>query len=235
MSRENKYGQPIGEALLDWQPLATCLPPTQNGYFCQLVPVDSARHAVDLFEAYHHITDDRDWTYIFSERPESLGAMQTYLQAMMEKTDRINRVVIDRRSGKAVGLAAYMRIDPANGSLELGNIIWSPLMKQNPIGTEAIFMMLSATFDHLGYRRCEWKCDSLNAPSRHAALRLGFQYEGTFRQAIVLKGCNRDTDWFSITNKEWPALREGFIAWLSEENFDAQGQQCHRLHQHTSM
>lgn len=119
-------------------------------------------------------------------------------------------VVIDQANGRAVGTCAFLRIDPANGAAELGTINWSPLMKRSALGSEAIFLMLRHLFDDLGYRRCEWKCDSLNLPSRQAAERFGFRYEGTFRQAVVVKGRTRDTDWLSIIDGEWPALRSAF-------------------------
>jgi len=138
-------------------------------------------------------------------------------------------VVIDQANGRAVGTCAFLRIDPANGAAELGTINWSPLMKRSALGSEAIFLMLRHLFDDLGYRRCEWKCDSLNLPSRQAAERLGFRYEGTFRQAVVVKGRTRDTDWLSIIDGEWPALRSAFAAWLSPDNIGDDGRQERRL------
>jgi len=138
-------------------------------------------------------------------------------------------VVIDQANGRAVGTCAFLRIDPANGAAELGTINWSPLMKRSALGSEAIFLMLRHLFDDLGYRRCEWKCDSLNLPSRQAAERFGFRYEGTFRQAVVVKGRTRDTDWLSIIDGEWPALRLAFAAWLSPDNIGDDGRQERRL------
>jgi RimJ/RimL family protein N-acetyltransferase len=132
--------------------------------------------------------------------------------------------IIDRASGKAGGVASYMRIDPANGCIEVGGIKLTPLVSRKPAMTEAMYLMMKNAFD-LGYRRYEWKCDSLNAPSRAAARRYGFSYEGIFRQAIVYKGRNRDTAWFSITDREWPAIRAAHERWLAPENFDAEGRQ----------
>jgi RimJ/RimL family protein N-acetyltransferase len=126
-------------------------------------------------------------------------------------------------------VATFMRIDRANGAIEVGNINYSPLLQRKPAATEAMFLMMSRAFDELGYRRYEWKCDSLNAPSRAAALRLGFQYEGLFRQAVIYKGRNRDTTWFSMIDSEWPALRSAYEQWLAPENFDAQGRQKRKL------
>lgn len=138
-------------------------------------------------------------------------------------------VVVDQANGRAVGTCAFLRIDPANGVAELGTINWSPLMRRSALGSEAIFLMLRHLFDDLGYRRCEWKCDSLNLPSRQAAERLGFRYEGTFRQAVVVKGRTRDTDWLSIIDAEWPARHAAFAAWLSPDNIGGDGRQKRRL------
>jgi RimJ/RimL family protein N-acetyltransferase len=123
-----------------------------------------------------------------------------------------------------VGIASYLRIDPHNGSIEVGHINYSPLLQRTPAATEAMYLMMKNAFD-LGYRRYEWKCNALNAPSRAAALRLGFSYEGIFRQAAVVKGRNRDTAWYALIDKEWPALKESYLRWLDDSNFDEQGRQ----------
>lgn len=137
--------------------------------------------------------------------------------------------MIDRATNRAVGTLALMRIDPANGVIEVGSVTFSPLLKRTPASTEAQYLLMKYAFDTLGYRRYEWKCDDLNAPSRKAAVRLGFRYEGTFRQAIVYKGRNRDTAWYSIVDGEWPAVAAAFEAWLSPDNFDTQGSQRQSL------
>jgi RimJ/RimL family protein N-acetyltransferase len=147
----------------------------------------------------------------------------------MAKTDPLHHAIIDVATGKAVGTAALMRIDPAHGVIEIGSIAYSPYLKRSRAGTEAMFLFMRRVFDELGYRRYEWKCDSLNAPSRRAAERYGFQYEGTFRQAIVYKGRSRDTAWFSIIDRDWPVIRAGFEQWLAPENFDAAGNQRRSL------
>lgn len=139
--------------------------------------------------------------------------------------------MVDRTTGKAVGTLALMRIDPTHGVIEVGNVMLSPLLQQTPASTEAQFLLMAYVFDTLGYRRYEWKCDSLNAPSRRTAARLGFQFEGIFRQAVVYKGRNRDTAWFSVIDTEWPLLRQAFEAWLSDDNQDAQGRQRRSLTQ----
>lgn len=137
--------------------------------------------------------------------------------------------IIDLASGQAVGVASYMRIDPAHGAIEVGNINFSPRLQRTRVATEAMFLMMQRVFDELGYRRYEWKCDSLNAPSRAAALRYGFQFEGIFRRAIVYKKRSRDTAWFSIIDTDWPALKLAFQAWLDPANFDNAGQQRRSL------
>jgi len=143
--------------------------------------------------------------------------------------DPLFHAVVDERSGDAVGVLAYLRIDPQNGAIEVGHINFSPRLQRTPAATEALYLMARRAFDELGYRRYEWKCDSLNAPSRRAATRLGFQFEGLFRQAGVYKGRNRDTAWFSILDAEWPALRTAYEQWLASENFDADGRQRRSL------
>jgi RimJ/RimL family protein N-acetyltransferase len=143
--------------------------------------------------------------------------------------DPLFHAVIDKRTNKAVGFATFMRIDPVMGVIEVGNINFSPALQRTPAATEAMFLMMQRVFNELGYRRYEWKCDNLNAPSHKAAKRLGFTYEGLFRQALVYKGRNRDTAWFSIIDSEWPALEKAFNAWLSEDNFDESGNQVRKL------
>ena len=137
--------------------------------------------------------------------------------------------VIDLASRRVAGRQTLMRIDPANGVVEIGNILWSSIMARKPAATEAFYLFARHVFDELGYRRFEWKCDNLNAPSKRAALRFGFQFEGIFRQHLVIKGRNRDTAWFSMIDGEWPPIRRALEAWLEESNFDEHGQQIARL------
>lgn len=139
--------------------------------------------------------------------------------------DPLWHAIIDSETGRATGVAAYARIDRTSGVIEVGGINYSPRLQRRPAATEAMYLMMRRVFDELGYRRCEWKCDSLNAPSQSAALRLGFRYEGLFRQAVVYKGRSRDTAWFSVIDSEWPALRRGFERWLDPANFDSEGRQ----------
>ena len=194
--RTNAHGQPIGPAVEDWTPRARPARTPMAGRYCRLEPVDAARHAADLFEAYMEVPDGRDWTYLFVERPADAQTFHAHLEKAAASNDPLHYTVVDLVpgpfEGKAVGTAALMRIEPAHGVIEVGSITWSPRLKRTRAGTEAMYLMMRRAFDELGYRRYEWKCDSLNAPSRAAALRYGFRYEGIFRQAIVYKGRSRD-------------------------------------------
>lgn len=225
MPLQNPYDQPIGDPLPDWT--ARPHPPRTpiEGRYCRLEPLDALRHAGDLYTAYSQAPDGRDWTYLSVGPFDDPQRYRDYCERAAASTDPLHFAVIDRATGAAVGTLALMRIDPANGVIEVGHVTFSPLLKQTPLSTEAQFLLMRRAFDELGYRRYEWKCDSLNAPSRKAAARLGFQFEGIFRQAVVYKGRTRDTAWFSITDGEWPAVRAGFERWLAADNFDEQGRQ----------
>ena len=227
--RVNQYGQPIGAALPGWAPRARPDATPMQGRFCTLEKLDAARHADALFEAYMQAPDGRAWTYLFVERPADAAAYRAYAEACAASADPYHYAIVDNASGRPVATSSLMRIDPAMGAVEVGNITYSPLIQRQPAGTEAQFLLMRRAFDELGYRRYEWKCDSLNAPSRAAALRYGFTFEGIFRQAVVYKGRSRDTAWFSVTDQEWPRLRAGFEAWLDPANFDSAGQQKQSL------
>ena len=227
--RRNAYGQPIGVPVPDWQPVATPGREPLTGRYCRIEPVDVERHVADLFDAYSSAADGRDWTYFAVGPFDSLSAYRAQLTRMAASKDPLHYAVIDLATGKPVGTFALMRIDPANGVIEVGHVTYSPRLKRTRIATDAMFLLMSEVFDKLGYRRFEWKCDSLNQPSRNAALRYGFTFEGIFRQAIVYHERNRDTAWYSIIDSEWPALRDCYTQWLDARNFDTQGQQVERL------
>jgi RimJ/RimL family protein N-acetyltransferase len=200
-----------------------------QGRYTSLEPLDAMRHAPALFAAFMAAPDARDWTYLPTEPPTDLDAYQANLARAQMGEDPVFHVILDSPGGKPAGIAAFLRIDPANGVIEVGHINLSPALKQTRAATEAMYLMMRRVFDELGYRRYEWKCDSLNAPSRQAALRYGFQFEGIFRNAIVTKGRNRDTAWFSVTDREWPDRRAAFETWLDPANFDAAGRQRRKL------
>ncbi len=224
MSTKNQYQQPIGSPLPDWVARPRPEKVILTGHWCRLEPLATA-HSQALFDAWQLAEDQRDWSYLSIDRPATPADCDSLLAAQSASHDPLFFAVIDLASGSAVGSVSLLRIDSANGVLEIGWVNWTPLMQRSRCSTEAIALLLSYTFDQLGYRRCEWKCHSLNIPSNRAARRLGFQYEGTFRQAVVSRGHNRDTCWYSIIDKEWPQIRAALAEWLSRDNFTADGQQ----------
>jgi len=221
----NRFGQPVGFPVPGWT--GRPMPPhtAMTGRWCRVEPLDVDRHAAELHEANLDDAEGRNWTYLTSEPFRELEPYRAWLTKMSAAGDPFFHAIIDARTEKAVGVAAFLRIDAANGVIEVGHINYSPRLQQTAAATEAMALMMRRVFDELGYRRYEWKCDSLNAPSRAAAARLGFQYEGLFRQALVYKDRNRDTAWFSMLDREWPERRAEFDRWLAPENFDAQGRQ----------
>lgn len=228
MSQKNQFGQPVGDALPDWQPRPHPQRETLDGRLCRLEPL-SLRHAEALFAAYQLAEDTRAWTWLLREpdvTPESYAA---WVESVLTLQDPIHFAVIDKQTGQPVGTLALMRIDSKNGVVEVGHVHFSPLLSRTPTSTEAQWLLMRYAFETLGYRRYEWKCNSLNEPSRRAALRMGFQYEGRFRQALVIKGHNRDTDWFSIIDSEWPTVNKAMQKWLAADNFDTDGKQLRSL------
>ena len=230
-SRPNTLGQPVGLDL-DWQP---CQRPPRSvieGRFCRIEPLQPAQHSEALFHAFAEDRDGANWTYLPYGPFEQLSDFRQWLDSGCLGDDPLFYAIIDQRSGKAVGMASYLRIDPAVGVIEVGHIHFSPLLQRTPLATEAMFLMMQRVFDELGYRRYEWKCDAQNGPSKKAARRLGFIFEGIFRQATIYKGRNRDTAWFAIIDLDWPALKAAFQCWLAEDNFDSEGQQKRSLQQY---
>jgi RimJ/RimL family protein N-acetyltransferase len=198
------------------------------GRYCSLEPLDPAHHAADLWDAFRVDAHGLDWTYLPYGPFEDAGAFRSWLDSAAVGEDPLFYTIVDD-DGSALGVASYLRIFPEIGSIEVGHIHYAPAVQRSRAATEAMYLMMRRAFDELGYRRYEWKCDSLNAPSRRAADRLGFVYEGTFRQATIYKSRNRDTAWYSIIDKEWPAVGSAFEAWLDPANFDERGEQRTRL------
>jgi len=227
--RLNALQQPIGPDVPGWA--ARPRPPriTLQGRTCRLEPLNAERHGESLYQAYAAQTDDSDWTYLFIGPFADRHSYQAYLQAAAASEDPMHWAVIDAASDQAVGTLSLMRIEPVHGVIEVGNVTFSPLMKRTPMSTEAQYLLMKLVFDALGYRRYEWKCDALNAPSRAAAERLGFTFEGVFRQAVVYKGRSRDTAWYALIDRDWPARRAALEAWLAADNFDPQGVQRRSL------
>ena len=224
MSLLNQYEQPVGTALPDWQPRPHPGRVSLQGRFCRLEPL-STSHASELFAAHRLAPDTRSWTWLLREPDNSPEEYSAWIESVSGKSDPIHFAVIDMQTGQPVGSLALMRIDAKNGVVEVGHVHFSPLLSRTAMATEANWLLMRYVFDTLGYRRYEWKCNSLNEPSRRAALRLGFQYEGRFRQALVVKGHNRDTDWFSIIDSEWPQVDRAMQQWLAADNFSTDGQQ----------
>ena len=202
-----------------------------EGQYVRLEPLDVQRHGEGLYAASSMEDADLRFRYLPDEVPSSQEEFAPWLARAAASEDPMFFAVIDRTSGRIAGRQTLMRIDPANGVAEIGNILWSSIMARRPAATEAFFLFAHHVFDDLGYRRFEWKCDNLNLPSKKAALRFGFQFEGIFRQHLVVKGRSRDTAWFSMIDSEWPAARRAFETWLDPSNFDAKGKQINRLTQ----
>ena len=225
MKQQNNKGQAIGFSVDNWQ---ECNRPPQTdmiGKYCRLSPLNIDKHAESLYQSYAQDSNDQNWTYLAYGPFSDVESFRIWLQANCTGQDPLFYVVIDNSNDTVVGLASYLRIEPAVGVIEVGHIHFSPLLQGTPMSTEAMFLMMQRVFDELGYRRYEWKCDSLNERSNKAAKRLGFTFEGIFRQATLYKGRNRDTAWYSILDTEWPKLKQAFISWLDSDNFDSDGVQ----------
>ncbi len=199
-----------------------------EGRYALLEPLDPARHGADLFASAQAPGAEDRFRYLFEEAPGDAPAFKTWIDKAAAGTDPFFYAVIDKKTGRAEGRQSLMRIDTVHGVIEIGNILWGPAIARSRVATEALFLFARHAFD-LGYRRFEWKCNNLNEPSKRAAERFGFSFEGIFRQHMVVKGKNRDTAWFAIIDRDWPRLKAGYEAWLSPENFDAAGQQRRKL------
>lgn len=224
----NALGQPIGFPVLHWSTRARPQRCTLHGQYGQLQPLDCTVHAAALWETFAADACGADWTYLPYGPFSHSDDFYRWLDSVAHAQDPLFYCVLDQ-TGRACGLASLMRIDPQNGVIEVGHIHFAPSLQRTRLATEAMYLLMRYVFAELGYRRYEWKCDALNAPSRHAAQRLGFRYEGTFRQATIYKGRNRDTAWFSIIDRQWPILERAFQRWLSADNFDRYGQQQQSL------
>lgn len=229
MTTHDEFGQPVGDAMPAWTPVPRPDADSLTGRHCTLERLDPTRHADDLYAAYAAAPDGRDWTYLPTGPFPTRQSYRDWAQDAARRTDPRHYAVVDNTTGRALGTLALMRHDPANGVIEVGHVTFSRALQRTPLSTEAQFLLMRYVFDELGYRRYEWKCDSLNARSRRAAQRLGFTYEGTFRQAVVYRGRSRDTAWLSVLDQEWPPIRAAFEAWLDPENLTAEGRQITAL------
>ena len=200
-------------------------PVVLEGRYARLEPLALA-HAEGLYRA---AADARRFDYLFDVPPANLADMRSWIERWMKSEESLFHAVIDRASGEPTGRQSLMRIVPEHGVIEIGNILWGPAIARTRVATEAFYLAARYAFDELGYRRFEWKCNDRNEPSKAAALRFGYAFEGIFRQHMWVKGANRDTAWFAIIDRDWPAIRAGFERWLDPSNFDSAGRQNARL------
>jgi RimJ/RimL family protein N-acetyltransferase len=216
---------PIGPRLADPGPARRPERVVLDGQFCRLEPIDGKRHRDELFAASTPPDAARRFRYLFEEPPTSLEDMEAWIAKAEVSADPLVFAVIDKRTGRCEGRQTLMRITPEHKCIETGSIYWGPAISRTPAATEANYLFAKHVFDDLGYRRFEWKCDALNAPSRRAAERFGFTYEGHFRRAVIVKGRSRDTTWFAMVEDDWPAIKGAYEQWFEPANFDAAGQQ----------
>ncbi len=222
----NDFGQTIGDPL-DWQPGPPLEPVTLSGRTCRLDPL-VGDHVNGLYDALCAGSPDSVWTYLSGGPFEDRGTFASYLERLLAAPATVPLAIL-LPDDTPVGIATWLRIDHAMGTAEVGHITYSAELQRTTAATEAMYLMAAHAFDVVGVRRYEWKCDSLNEPSRGAAVRLGFTFEGVFRQAVHYKGRNRDTAWFAVTDDGWPRIRAAFQAWLDPANFDNDGRQLRPL------
>lgn len=225
------HGRPVGPSVTGWTPRPYPEPVTLRGDYVEVRPLTSAAYA-DLYAATCGAEDDDLWVYRPVPRPTSLPTLWMHLADQVESEDRVAFALVPlegESAGRAAGVASFLNVHQSHGSLELGGVLFGRSLQRTRAATEAVHLLMTHALDDLGYRRFEWKCDTLNEPSRRAATRLGFTEEGRFRRHMVTQGRSRDTDWFSVVDDEWPALREAHRRWLSPDNFDGAGRQATRL------
>lgn len=229
MDEEDRQGPRLGFPVPGWTPRPRPPRTPMAGRLCRLPPLDADAHAAALFAANAEDRTGAMWTYMPYGPFAAPADYREWAARAAAGEDPLFHAILDAASGAALGVASYLRIDPANGVIEVGHIAYAPPLRRQAAATEAMYLMMRRVFAELGYRRYEWKCDALNAPSRRAAERLGFAFEGIFRQAAVVKGRNRDTAWYAVIDRDWPALDAAFRRWLDPANFDAAGRQRLRL------
>lgn len=229
MQQKNQFGQLLGNPVENWTPCQQPIKTILQGKYCILEPIEINKHAVKLFDVLAINNQGESWTYLPYGPFDTLSEFKDWLAKTISDNDTLLYAILDAKTQEPIGISGYLRINPEHGVIEIGHLHFSKLLKQTPLATEAIYLMLRLAFDEQGYRRCEWKCNDLNEPSRRAAERFGFTFEGIFRQNYVFKNHNRDTAWFSIINSEWEAIKQKFEKWLHPNNFDAKGQQILKL------
>lgn len=213
----------------DWTPRQPPRREAMEGHHVRLEPLDPARHGDGLFAASATPDGEDRFRWLFEQPPADRAAFQQWLEKVAASADPVWYTVIDKASGRIAGRQTFMRIDTTYGVIEIGNILWNAPVARRPAATEALYLFARHIFEDLGYRRFEWKCNNSNTPSKRAALRFGFAFEGIFRQHMIVKGRNRDTAWFSMIDRDWPVVGEAMRQWLEPGNFDASGAQLRRL------
>lgn len=226
--RTNQFNQPIGENLTHYHlfkyPDARCI----KGQYGQLVKL-SIKHIDDLYNELCDTSSEANWTYLYDGPFYDKDSFTTYIEQLIDNKEKYFFVIQDIDTQKSLGLLALMRINPLHGTIEVGNVHYSNTLKHTRIATDIQYILAKYVFETLGYRRYEWKCDNLNLSSKHAAERLGFKFEGIFRQSNIYKGRNRDTAWFSMLDYEWPEIKERFVKWLAPSNFNEHQEQIRHL------
>lgn len=222
---KNIFDQTLGTPVPNWQSAKRPSTSILQGSYCKLEPFSFSKHTHLLFDALCTHNEDASWTYLPYGPFASFKDFEDWLRSNACGSDPFFYAIIDSQTNTRVGLISYMRINPDHGVIEIAHVHFSDSLKKSRAGTEAVYLMLKEAFDKLGYRRCEWKCNSLNAKSKASALRFGFSYEGCFRQDRIFKGYNRHTDWFSIIDREWSSIRTRLDGWLNPLNFDEDGRQ----------
>jgi len=229
MHKKNQFGQVLGHPIENWTPCQVPAKGIIQGCYCILEPIEIDKHAVKLFDVFSIDNQGESWTYLPYGPFDTFNEFKDWLARTMSQNDTHLYAILDVKTQEPIGISGYLRINPEHGVIEIGHLHFSKLLKQTPLATEAIYLMLKHAFDSNEYRRCEWKCNDLNEPSRRAAVRFGFTFEGIFRQNYVFKNHNRDTAWFSIIDSEWPELKSKFEKWLHPNNFSAMGKQILKL------
>jgi len=222
-------GLSVGAPVKNWSPREAPPRSAIEGQFCRLEPFSVKSHHEHLYKAFILDSDHRNWTYLPYGPFHSQEDFRVWCEQECAGDDPLFHTVFDKSTNQVTGMASYLRITPDVGCIEVGHIHFSPLMQKTRLATECMYLMMRRVFDELGYRRYEWKCNALNTPSCKAAERLGFKFEGIFRQATIAKNLNRDTAWFSILDEEWLPLKAGYESWLAGDNFDSDGQQIRSL------
>ncbi len=229
MLEKNKFSQIIGKPLNSWQQAKKPPATSMSGKYCILEALNPSQHGAGLFKSLCLASEEQSWTYLPYGPFSKIDEFQSHLQELISVSDNLIYAILDSRNNLPIGISGYLKINPMHGTIEVGHLNFSKLLRKTSAATEAMYLMMQRAFEELGYRRYEWKCNTLNQASIASAKRLGFKFEGIFRQHYVIKGHGRDTAWFSIIDSEWPEIKSKLQKWLDPSNFDHNNQQILRL------